>query len=138
MNVVMAPTARRLAGDEAEAAAARHLIRAGWSILGRNVRLGRTELDIVAIEPGVAAAFVIVEVRSRSGPRFGTPQESVSNAKVARLYAAAWERARVGRLPDGRPLPRGTPRVDLLCAVRDHGPGDAWRLSQHLRGLAPP
>ena len=132
------PTPRRAAGDQAEEAAARHLVRLGWSVLGRNVRIGRTELDIVAVEPGVTAAFVVVEVRSRSGPRFGEPQESVDAAKVTRLYAAAWQLARVGHLPDGRRLPHGAPRVDLICAVRDRRSGDGWHLSPHLRGVALP
>ena len=46
------PTPRRAAGDQAEEAAARHLVGLGWSILGRNVRIGRTELDIVADRAG--------------------------------------------------------------------------------------
>jgi Holliday junction resolvase-like predicted endonuclease len=132
------PTPRRAAGDEAEEVAARHLADLGWSILGRNVRIGRTELDIVAVEPGVAAAFVVVEVRSRSGPGFGAPQESVDAAKVARLYEAAWRSARAGRLPDGRRLPPGAPRGDLVCVVRDRGSGGGWQLTCHLRDLAPP
>jgi putative endonuclease len=127
-----------VAGDQAEEAAARHLVGLGWSILGRNVRVGRTELDIVAVEPGGSAAFVVVEVRSRSGPRFGAPQESVDAAKVARLYAAAWQLVRVGHLPNGRRLPGGAPRVDLICAVRDRRSGDGWHLSPHLRGVALP
>jgi Holliday junction resolvase-like predicted endonuclease len=132
-----APTPRRAAGDQAEEAAAGYLIGLGWSVLARNVRVGRAELDIVAVEPGVADAFVVVEVRSRSGPRFGAPEESVDAAKVARLYRAAWDLGREGMLPDGRRLPLGPPRVDLVALVRDRARGTGWQLHVHLRGLAP-
>jgi putative endonuclease len=132
------PTLRRAAGDQAEEAVALHLVGLGWSVLGRNVRIGRTELDIVAIEPQVAAAFVVVEVRSRSGPRFGAPQESVDAGKVKRLYAAAWHLVRAGCLPGGRRLPSGAPRVDLVCVLRDHATGGDWHVGCHLRGVSPP
>lgn len=116
---------------------ARSLAASGWAILGRNVRVGRRELDIVARDPLEPGVLVIVEVRSRSWAAFGASQESVDGPKVGRLYAAAWELARAGRLPGGGPLPSGGVRVDLICAER-HGVSDRWRISGHLRGLLPP
>jgi putative endonuclease len=130
-------TSRRVAGDLAEDAVARHLAARGWTILARNLHVGRSELDIVAREPSGPWAFVIVEVRSRTVPRFGAPEESVDAAKVARLYAAAWDLARARQVPDGSRLVVGPFRVDLVTVVRESAAAQ-WRVSAHLRGLAPP
>lgn len=124
-------------GAEAEDAAAAHLGALGWDILGRNVRLGEDELDIVALEPGRRATLVIVEVRSRSGPGFGDAVESVDSRKVARLYRAALTLRRgdhPGVEREFVSLPSW--RVDLL-ALSKTAAGD-WQIKQHLRGLAPP
>lgn len=132
-------TSRRLAGDRAEQAVAAHLAALGWRILGRNVRVARCELDIVALD--VAGALVIVEVRSRSAPGFGAPEESVDAGKVARLYAAGWQLAGAERLPGGQRLPErvrlaATPfRVDLVTVVRLAG-SDEWTLGRHVKGLS--
>jgi Holliday junction resolvase-like predicted endonuclease len=146
------PGRRRLAGEWAEEAAAETLRLAGWSILARNVRVARDEVDIVALEPDDPPVLVLVEVRSRTEPRaavgsapgFGQPEESVDARKVGRLYRAAFALLRAGELPDGTPLPLGRWRVDLVTVVRDvavdtNGSGvGAWRVTTHLRGLAPP
>jgi Holliday junction resolvase-like predicted endonuclease len=125
-------TSRRRAGDAAEGRVAVELRRRGWSIIARQVRVGRDELDLVALDPGPPAFMVVVEVRSRRSPRFGTQEERLDEAKVHRLYRAmATLRAR-GCLPDGLPLPHGLDwRVDLVALDADAG-----RL-RHLRGLIP-
>ena len=124
-------------GAAAEDAAAAHLTGLGWRILGRNLRLGVDELDIVALEPGRRATLVIVEVRSRSGGRFGAAVESVDARKVARLYRAVLTLRRGGHpLIDLEMAGLPSWRVDLLALVRTTG-GD-WDVEQHLRGLAPP
>lgn len=50
-------------GRTAEARAARHLSRRGYAILGRNLRLGRGELDIVARKKEIVA-FIEVKLRA--------------------------------------------------------------------------
>jgi putative endonuclease len=127
-------TPRQRSGDLAEQAVARHLAERGWTVLARNIRVGRSEIDIVAREPG--GTLVFVEVRSRTGSHLGAPEESVDEAKVSRLYAAAWELVRAGRLPDGLPLGAQAFRVDLVTVVRDHR--GTWLLRRHLHGLATP
>jgi len=113
---------------------ARHLSAAGWVILARNVRVGRSEIDIVAREPG--GLLVVVEVRSRSVLRLGAPEESVDAAKVARLYAAAWQLLHSGAILTAEPSDGECFRVDLVSVERtDDG---RWWLRGHLRGLAPP
>lgn len=80
-------TTRSDLGRAGEDAAARFLLRCGWSILGRNVRCGRTgEIDIVAERRGLLA---FVEVKSRRSTAFGTPGEAVTPRKRARLRSLA-------------------------------------------------
>jgi hypothetical protein len=55
-------TAAQRIGDAGEALIASRLEGAGWTILARNVRVGRDELDLVAIDPGPPRALVVVEV----------------------------------------------------------------------------
>ena len=128
---------RGLVGAAAEDAAAAHLAAEGWTIIARNLRVGQDEVDIVALEPGRRPMLVIVEVRSRSSPGFGSALESVDGRKVARLYRAALALRREGYpgFDPGRSMLPGW-RVDLLAmkAVRP----SAWTVETHLRGLAPP
>lgn len=68
--------------------AARWLEARGWSILGRNVREGRREIDLV-VSRGPVVAFV--EVKSRSGDGFGHPAEAVTWRKRREIRAVARE-----------------------------------------------
>jgi putative endonuclease len=73
-------------GRAAEDAGAAHLMRLGYEILARNVRLAGAEIDLVARD---GDCIVFVEVRSRSSRRFGGPLESVRFPKQARIARAA-------------------------------------------------
>jgi putative endonuclease len=76
---------RAALGQRAEEAVARHLESAGFSILGRNMRLGRLELDIVARR---AELVLVVEVRTRGAGSWTTGLGSLSRAKRARIRRA--------------------------------------------------
>lgn len=102
-------------GADAEDLVARALATSGWTILGRNVHLGRRELDLVAVDPGPPAALVVVEVRWRRSRLHGYPEETVDRAKVARLRDGAGRLAVADALPDGTPLPRLPIRVDIVA-----------------------
>jgi putative endonuclease len=78
--------ARRQLGNVGEGIAARELARRGYIVRERNWRCPEGELDIVA-EQGDTLAFV--EVRTRRGNHFGTPEESITLAKRAHLIASA-------------------------------------------------
>ena len=106
-------TSKQLVGDEAESFVAASLERAGWTILGRNIRAGRGELDLVAIDPGPPRELVIVEVRRRSSRAFGLAEETVAFRKRAHLRAAIGRLLEDG-LPGGADLPRLPIRVDLV------------------------
>ena len=92
-------TAAQQAGDAAEELVASRLAEAGWTVLARNVHVGRHELDLVAIDPGPPAALVVIEVRWRAGRDFGLPEETVDHRKRARVRAAAYGLLDRGSLP---------------------------------------
>jgi putative endonuclease len=117
-------TARQQAGRLAEDEVAGHLALSGWRLLGRNVVVGRDEIDILAIDPGPPAELVFVEVRSATSDRFGTPEERVDRDKVAHLYRAS----RALTAPHG--LKR---RVDLVVVDRRTGSS----VIRHLRAIEP-
>jgi putative endonuclease len=73
-------------GQTAEAAVAAALVADGFSIVARNLRLGRLELDIVARQ---GALIVVVEVRSRGPGARTTGFGSISASKRDRLRRAA-------------------------------------------------
>ena len=108
---------------------------AGWVVVARSERVGRDELDIVAIDPGPPAVLVVVEVRSAASGRFGAPEEKLAGMKIARTWRGALGLIRAGRLADGRVLPRLPWRVDAILVVRDR-PDGAPRV-RHVRGVAP-
>ena len=118
----MRTTAQR-SGDDAEARVAAHLEALGWRVLARHVRVGRAELDLLAIDPGPPPALVIVEVRWRGRRDFGLPEETIDHRKRARLHRAGILLREAGRLTDGAPVPRLPLRFDLIVAE----PGDRMR-----------
>jgi putative endonuclease len=123
-------TPRQQAGDEAEALVAARLEAIGWTIVGRKVRAGRGELDLVAIDPGPPPELVIVEVRRRSSRAFGLAEESVAHRKRSHLRAAIG-RLLEGGLPGGAPLPRLPLRVDLVVVEPGVRAGAVPRLRHH-------
>ena len=112
-------TAAQRLGDAAEERVAEHLKAAGWTVLGRNVRMGRYELDLVALDPGPPGALVVVEVRWRAGREFGLPEETVDHRKRTRVRAGTYGLLERGALPDGSPLPRMPLRFDLVVLEPD-------------------
>jgi putative endonuclease len=118
-------------GDRAEALVASRLTAAGWSILGRNVHVGRHELDLVAVDPGPPAALVVLEVRWRADRSFGLPEETVDHAKRARVRAAAYGLLDLGSLPDGAGLPRLPLRFDLVVVEPARTGAEGVRVRHH-------
>jgi putative endonuclease len=97
-------------GRRGERAARRALVKAGYRILGRNVRTPGGEVDLVALE---GETLVLVEVKATASVGFD-PADRVDRAKRRRLCAArAWLAKRRGFT--GRPF-----RFDV-AAVRSEG-----------------
>jgi putative endonuclease len=78
--------ARQTLGQRGEHYAAQYLVDQQYAIRVRNWRCRFGEIDLVAEKDGV---LIFVEVRARRGDRLGTPEESITPAKRARLIAAA-------------------------------------------------
>ncbi len=130
----MRTPAQRL-GDDAEARAEQLLRDAGWEILGRHVRVGRLELDLVAVDPGPPARLVGVEVRWRAARSHGLAEETIDRRKRLRLRMAISELARRGRLADGTSVARLPLAVDLIV-VEPTGEAGSPRLRHHRDVLA--
>ena len=130
----VATTAAQRTGDVGEQLVSARLEAGGWTILARNLRLGRQELDIVAIDPGPPASLVVVEVRRRERRDFGLPEETLDHRKRAALRRAVGTLLDAGRLPDGRPLPVLPLRIDLVAIDRA---GDGRLSIRHHRGIRP-
>jgi putative endonuclease len=73
-------------GRRGEALAAAWLEGQGLVVLARNWRCSEGELDIVATDRRVV---VICEVKTRSGERFGSPFEAVTQGKRRKLRRLA-------------------------------------------------
>jgi putative endonuclease len=76
----------RAKGFEAETIAAEFLGRAGFTIIDRNFRVGRNEIDLIAQKANLT---VFVEVKARSLAQFGHPETTLSEAQLDRIRAAA-------------------------------------------------
>ena len=120
-------TRAQQAGDAAEAFVADRLAGSGWSILARNVHVGRHEIDVVAVDPGPPRTLVVIEVRWRAARDFGLPEETVDHRKRVRVRSAAYGLLDRGTLPDGSVLPRLPLRFDLIVVE----PGGRWRHHRH-------
>ena len=77
---------RQLLGKKGEDLAADYLKRHGFRIIGRNFKGRYGELDIIALE---GKTLVFVEVKTRIGRTFGTPEEAVTPRKLAEVVQTA-------------------------------------------------
>lgn len=72
-------------GERGEELAVRHLVSKGYTILERNWRQGKAEVDIIARHGDTLA---VVEVKSRSSEDFGDPLDAVGREKIRLLRKA--------------------------------------------------
>ena len=110
-------------GKDGEQAAVDYLEGCGFRILDRNWRCAEGEIDIVAVE---RHTFVVCEVKTRSGTRYGTPLEAVGRAKRNRLrrLAIRWLTAHGVRFDQIR--------IDVVGLLYE---GTGGFTIQHIRGV---
>ena len=60
----------------------------GYTIVDRDWRLGRRDLDILAFSPD-GNTLVVVEVKTRTGEEYQQPEEAVTPGKMRNLAIAA-------------------------------------------------
>lgn len=77
---------RKHTGRQGEDIATAYLLEKGYSLVQRNWRCSSGELDIIVQD---ADLLVFVEVRARHNRRFGTPEESITPTKQAKLIELA-------------------------------------------------
>ena len=113
---------RQELGRIGESLAADHLEGLGYTIIARNHRTPRGELDLVGRE---GDCWVFIEVKTRRSTRCGVGAEAVTPAKQARLV----------RLAQGFLSQRGLGDVPYRFDVVDvHLPWNAPPAIRHLRG----
>ena len=110
-------------GKDGEQAAVDYLEGCGFRILDRNWRCAEGEIDIVAVE---RHTFVVCEVKTRSGTRYGTPLEAVGRVKRNRLrkLAVRWLTAHGVRFDQIR--------IDVVGLLYE---GTGGFTIQHIRGV---
>ena len=73
-------------GEWGERVAREYLLRLGYAIGAENTRIGKAEIDFIAIKDD---RIVFVEVKTRADTAFGLPREAVGVRKQRRIRAAA-------------------------------------------------
>ena len=73
-------------GASGETSATNYLKDKGYVILARNYRFERNEIDIICEKKGT---IVFVEVKKRSGDKFGSPIEAVTLEKTKKIMFVA-------------------------------------------------
>ncbi len=110
-------------GRQGEECAAVYLAARGYTLIERNWRCSQGEIDLIVEHCG---EVVFVEVKTRSGTRFGHPFEAVTVAKLARLrrlagtwcgQAAVWPRRIRIDVIGVIASPGGTPVIEHLEGV---------------------
>lgn len=123
---------RQRLGREGEAAAEELLRRSGLVVLERRYRCRHGEIDLVA---RVGELIVFIEVKTRRGPSYGMPAESVTRPKRRRMAWVALD------FLTRRGLLDNPSRFDVVEVLA--GPGerrdlrhipDAFRLDRAERG----
>lgn len=82
-------------GKKGEQLAVDYLLKHGYSIIERNYRFDKAEVDIIAQLKDVLA---IIEVKTRSTADFGNPQDFVKPKQIQRLVKAIDEYVKVNNL----------------------------------------
>lgn len=75
-------------GRMGENLAADFLQKKGFTVVARNYRFGKAEIDLI-VERGDWLLFI--EVKTRSSTDYGEPEEFVSSLQVNRIFDAAEE-----------------------------------------------
>lgn len=78
--------ARQSLGKKGESIAIDYLRRQGYTILGKNFRFDRAEIDVIAKDKDI---LVFVEVKTRRSGSLGDPEDAVTMRKRSQLIKAA-------------------------------------------------
>jgi putative endonuclease len=98
---------RKLVWKIGEAIAKKHLEDKGYQILEQNYRTRYAEIDLIAKKGNV---LIFVEVRTKRRELFGSPEETINQRKLKKLWLNAQ-----GYVKTKRWL--GPYRIDAICIV---------------------
>ena len=94
-------------GKLGENIAKEYLEKKGYNIIDQNFRTKYAEIDLVTKYKN---ELIFVEVRTKKGDMFGTPEDSLNRKKMLKLRRNAWAYvARIGW--------KGVYRIDAVCVV---------------------
>ena len=113
-------------GRRGERLAVRHLCAAGWTVVARNYRFGRREVDVI-VRKGRLLAFV--EVKTRAGDGCGHHEEAVTWKKRREIEAVAAEYLARHAHTEG-PVRFDVVAIEVAsdgCVTRLEHLEDAWR-----------
>ena len=110
-------------GAEGEQLAAKFLIKKGYKIIGRNLKIGGVEIDILA---KYGKTVILVEVKTRHSEFFGAPELAVTDFKLKRLSRAA---AFYARHQPNLPI-----RLDIIAILKT-GTGVGQTRLRHYKGV---
>lgn len=108
-------------GAKGERVAERYLVSRGYGILERQWRIRQGEIDLIAHKDD---EIVFVEVKTRRGSSFGSPEEAITATKRERIRSTALTYLAVKGL-ENRPF-----RIDVIAIVWN---GRASAILRHLR-----
>ncbi len=100
----------REVGRIGEDIAAAYLLKQGYHLMARNYHTRYGELDLICRQ---GDQLVFVEVRTRTGTSYGTPEESLTWRKLKTL------RTLVSVYLAANPEVRGKPRIDAVTVLLD-------------------
>lgn len=93
-------------GKIGEEIAKKFLEKQGYKIIEQNYRTKYAEIDLIAEKK----CLVFVEVRTKVGENFGTPEETINKKKMRKLKSNAIAYAAVKKW-------KGPFRIDAICIV---------------------
>lgn len=102
-------------GQVGERLAREYLEKEGWKIIEQNYKTKYAEIDLVAEKPagllGLGkSTLVFVEVRTKIGEQWGTPEDTINRAKLWKVLQNAKSYA-------GFKKWQGPQRIDAICIV---------------------
>jgi putative endonuclease len=111
-------------GEKGEAIAINHLRKNGYLILEQGWTWQHLELDIVACK---GALLVIVEVKTRSMSQYASPDDTISNKKLRKIYDATEKYMDVKNIP-------WEVRYDLITIIYH---GETWTVDHIVEAYYP-
>jgi len=98
---------RNLVWKKGERLARENLKNKGYQILQQNYRNRYAEIDLIAKKGNI---LVFIEVRTKKGELFGSPEETLNQKKLKKLWLNASAYVKIKRWS-------GSYRIDAICVV---------------------